>query len=150
MLRRMLILLPCLIPLFASAQSAEDFAAKYSTVTAYEIRPGVLMIPRFTDYGRVCEVTLERRLSLTPQDEEISNSISSKSLSGILEELAPPSERGEEAKYLLPESSVFGQSSRIVRDFQSIVVKEDGTTSGGVEMVTIRWKDRPCAATRKK
>jgi hypothetical protein len=143
-------LIPLLATASVSAQTAEDFAAKYQAITAYEIRPGILMIPHFTDFGRVCEVTLEERLSLTPKDETLSSSMSASSLSGILDELAPPPERGAEAKYLLPESFVVGQSSHIARDFQTVVVTEDGTISDGLEIVTIRWKDRPCAATRKK
>jgi hypothetical protein len=129
----------------ACGQTADDLAERYPAVMAYEVRPGVLMIPRYADDGQVCEMTLEKRFSLTPKEEAYTSSFSAGLLKGLLDELVPPAERGEEARRLLPGSFVAGGVFHDEREFDNVIVVENGTVSDGIEMVTIRWKQRTCA-----
>lgn len=129
------------------AQTADQLAQEYRPVAAFEARPGILLVPRFADNGEVCEIKLERVQSLESQADNDAEK-SSRTFKGLIDEIAPPNERGREAEFLLPDSEVIGESSRIVRDFDNVVIEEDGTVSSGVEMVAIRWKWRTCAATR--
>lgn len=129
------------------AQTADQLAQEYRPVVAFEARPGILLVPRFADNGEVCEIKLERVQSLENQAENDAEK-SSRTFKVLVDEIAPPNERGREARYFLPDSEVIGESSRIVRDFDNVVIEEDGTISSGLEMVAIRWKWRTCAATR--
>lgn len=45
----------------ALGQTSADLSAKYSQVTAYKVRPAVLMMASFAANGQVCEMTLEKR-----------------------------------------------------------------------------------------
>ena len=45
------------LPVGASAQSSRF--SKYKTLEAYEIGPGILMMPNFSSDGQVCEIGLE-------------------------------------------------------------------------------------------
>jgi hypothetical protein len=47
----------CFCRVGASAQSSRF--SKYKTVEAYEIGPGILMMPNFSSDGQVCEIGLE-------------------------------------------------------------------------------------------
>lgn len=40
--------------------TAQQRFAKYPKIEAYEVRPGILMMPRYTVEGEVCEIGLER------------------------------------------------------------------------------------------
>jgi hypothetical protein len=126
----------------AFGQDVDDLKDRFPVVNAYEVLPGVLMIPRFGDDGRVCQMTVEKRLGLTPKDGEMSTAFSSKEIKQVEDLLAPPSERGEEAQRLLPGSFVAGEASHIERGFEHMIIEEDGGTSSGVSLITIRWKER--------
>ena len=45
----------------ALGQTSSDLSAKYPQVTAYKVRPDVLMTARFAADGQVCEMTVEKR-----------------------------------------------------------------------------------------
>jgi hypothetical protein len=51
--------LTILIMLNAVTTAQQQFA-KYRKIEAYEIRPGILMMPRYTADDRVCEIGLEK------------------------------------------------------------------------------------------
>lgn len=52
-----LAILTMLITLNATTQQR---FANYRRIEAYEVRPGILMLPRYTSDGKVCEIGLER------------------------------------------------------------------------------------------
>lgn len=54
---KMCILLLTLVP-SAWAQTSSDLSAKYPQVSAYWVRPDVLMTAKFAADGEVCEMTL--------------------------------------------------------------------------------------------
>jgi len=53
-----LICVVVVLRLLAMAQNERLF--KYRAVEAYEIRPGILMMPRYSDSHEVCEIVLQR------------------------------------------------------------------------------------------
>jgi hypothetical protein len=140
----------------ALGQTSDDLAAKYPAVSAYEVRPRILMTARYTRDGQVCELSLERRHT-TPKDKEIDlgSNIPAKLVDELTEELVPASERGPEtSRYLSPDSFVFGGISYTKKDFENISIEIHGSTSescnGGEEVVIIRWRKRTCGATETK
>jgi hypothetical protein len=45
----------------ALGQTSADLTSKYRQVISYEVRPGVLVTPKYTAEGQVCEMVIERR-----------------------------------------------------------------------------------------
>jgi hypothetical protein len=76
------------------SQSVADLNAKYLVVTSYEVRPGILMFPRYTDDGQVCEMSVARQ-DTTRSGLYLDSRISNKLANDIANELVPPAARGE-------------------------------------------------------
>jgi len=139
-----------------SGQTAFDFSAKYPTVSAYEVRPGVLMTAKYAANGQVCEMTLQRHYS--PNQPDADTTIPAKQERELINELAPESARGPESKDLRWRGFTAGGVSHIERDFVNALVVIDGTYycteesdgkancgHGGTKVITIQWKNRICA-----
>ena len=136
-------------------QTAFDLSAKYRALSAYEVRPGVLMTAKYARNGQACEITLQRYHSENQPDGD--DTIAPKLEEELINELAPESERGPEIKGLRWRGFLAGGQSHIERDFVNVLVVEDGTYSceegadgklncskGGTKMITIHWKSRTC------
>ena len=115
-----------------------DQFSKYKKVEAYEVRPGILMMPRYAEDGQVCEIGLERWHFL-PQEIE----------------LAPANERGPRPKSLLERGMIdlMGNSMVSSDEYENISIKIYGPilpTSKADEIdtanivATITWKKRKC------
>jgi len=131
--------------LFLNAQTSNNLSAKYPTVSAYKVRPGILMTANYAEDGQVCEMLLQRRY--TPDQTDANSTIPSKLVDQLIDELAPTVERGPAKSRWLGDSFVAGGVTHVGRDFENVLVAIDGTVSGGVNTVVIRWKNRTCAAT---
>ena len=68
--------------LLATANHAHEQFAKYNAVEAYEIRPGVLMMPSYSSDGQVCEMGLEK-LHYSPEIIRLDSSLSRKEIDEI-------------------------------------------------------------------
>jgi hypothetical protein len=77
----------------ASTATQQQFA-KYRKIEAYEVRPGILMMPRYTTGDEVCEIGLER-LHYSPELIRIDSGLSRKEIDLALDELVPIEERGK-------------------------------------------------------
>jgi hypothetical protein len=139
------------VPASLRAQTSGDLAAKYLAVSAYEVRPGVLMTVKYAGDGQACEMTLEKRHSTSKdKDIDIGSNIPAKVIDELSDELAPEADRGPAtSRYLSPDSYVAGGVSYIKRDFQNVSIEVHGDTStscdGGEKVVIIRWKKGACA-----
>ena len=127
-----------------------DFS-KYKTVEAYEIRPGILMMPRYTDDGRVCEIGLEP-LRYTPKEIEVDPSLPRQTIDQIVDELAPAAERGPRAKFFgSADAILFGgvtASTNVYYENVSVFMESRGVSNPSEFIaVVIRWKNRQCRAT---
>jgi hypothetical protein len=75
-------------------QTSADLDRKYRKVTSYELKPGIVMIPKYAEDGNVCEMSVESHpasgiLGATFSDEEVTN---------IINELVPEPQRGRDLK----------------------------------------------------
>lgn len=139
--------------LLVAATPVRERFEKYKAVEAYEIRPGVLMMPRYSGDGQVCEIALER-LHYSPDTIRLDSSLKRKEIDQIFEELVPSDERGQRAKDF--EGTLITQGGHSVStniDFENVaiqIVSEQLPASGKGEIAerdivaTIQWKHRAC------
>jgi hypothetical protein len=172
----MLILLTGLIGAPVFGQTAAELSAKYPPVSAYEIRPGILMTAKYADDGQVCEMVLEVRHYRTPEKVELSSVIQPKLELGLIDELVPTAERGEpihrwsnkepKDSWVDPDSFSAGGMSYVKRSYKNVTVEEYGyyqchqgahsskskeqvnCGEGGDEAIVIRWRKRACGSSK--
>ena len=139
--------------LFGMGLMTKQQFTKYRSVEAYEVRPGILMLPRFTADDQVCEIGLQRLL-YSPDLVRVNADLSRKDIDQVLDELVPTNERGKPVESpvdgLITES---GQSMVTSMDFENVVINIYGATApqgrkGGVTtsevVATVKWKKRTC------
>ena len=125
--------------------------SKYKAVAAYEIRPGILMMPKYAEDGEVCEITLQTTnassdtINLTP-------TLPRKTVLELVDELAPVDERGPRTMdfgrdYI---SQHTGESVTTFAEWENVAVNIYGRASAGCGkgdvIAEIRWKKRACAS----
>ncbi|MGD1062985.1 MAG: hypothetical protein ABR860_06960 [Terracidiphilus sp.] len=137
------------------ANSQNPQLSKYKKVEAYEIRPGILMMPRYTSDGQVCEIGLEKR-HYSPEMIRTESALSSEEIDELVDELAPASVRGPKPSGLAGHDSILidGHAITRTRNYENVVVEIDAAQSDrckkgsicsdGDVVVTIRWKNRKC------
>jgi hypothetical protein len=74
-------------------QTSGDFSDKYRQIISYEIRPGIVMTPKYAADGQVCQIYLERRQQ-TEKELLLGYTISAKDVMNLVDELAPKAQRG--------------------------------------------------------
>jgi hypothetical protein len=126
--------------------------AKYKAVEAYEVRPGILMFPTYSEDGEVCEIVLERR-HYSPEMIRLDSNLSREDVDAIVDELAPASERGPKSGNTLGDLMlVDGLGMTTLEQFENVTVKiesavvaksKKATTVDEVAAVII-WKHRQC------
>jgi hypothetical protein len=140
--------------LFLAAKPQSDKFSKYRTVEAYEVRPGILMMPRYGEDGQVCEIGLERRHyagGVIYLDSELSR----KDIDEIVDELVPVEERGPKTNILGGRDSIttVGPGMTHLVDYENISVQIESrviSSKRRIEVVgeniaaTIQWKKRKC------
>ena len=139
--------------LLLSARPQSDRFSRYKSVEAYEIRPGILIMPRYSDDGRICEVGLER-LHYSPAQIRLDSSLSRKEIDQIFEELVPANERGPKSKDFGADLiSRGGGSVTTNAEFENVSIQifgEELPMSSPREIAaadivaTVRWKNRNC------
>jgi hypothetical protein len=139
-----------LVP-FMIAQNTR-FSA-YSPVEAYEVRPGVLMMPRYTTEGELCEIGIERR-HFSPDKIRLESALSRKEIDQILQELVPPAERGPKLPGAMDLGPEQGNTILANTEFENVVIQiaskrapsPNGSTDIYVENIvaSVRWKNRKC------
>jgi hypothetical protein len=165
-------LLGCLIAASAWGQTASELAAKYPPVSAYEIRPGVLLTARYSGDGQVCEMVLEARHYRSPEKVDLNSDIAPKLQKQLVDELVPASEKGEpKGRWLDRDSYMAGGVSYTKHSYENVTIEEHGHYSckdtavdqekaasqapssmscdGGNEVVVIRWTKRVCAGPKQ-
>ena len=126
---------------------------KYKAIEAYEIRPGILLMPRYSADGQVCEVGLEK-LHYSPEKIRLDSSLSRKEIDQIFDELVPSDERGPKPAGILEQggTTFLGQGMVSDEEYQNISIRIYGIASpsgkGGViadeVAATLTWKNRMC------
>jgi len=140
--------------LLLGAKPQNQMFSKYKSVEAYEIRPGVLAMPRYAENGQLCEIGVERR-AYSPGLIRINQSFSKKEIDQIVDELAPPDQRGREYKGIMGDGGLMqGNSYTGGVVYENVTVLDYGgiTNSQNVShfsitgdvVFTIRWTKRKC------
>jgi hypothetical protein len=135
-----LVIVQCSV--FAKGQTAESLAAKYPVVSAFEVRPGVLMTAQYAQDRQVCEIQLARHY--TPDQPDVKPTIPPELQTQLIDEIIPNDQRGSRIGKWLGNSFVGGGITHEERNFESALIELDGTVDGGVEMIEIHWKKRSC------
>ncbi len=128
-------------------------------VEAYEIRPGILMTPIYSDAGEVCQITLEKR-RVSSKGVNLEAEMSSEEIYGIFDELVPKIERGQ-PKLNLPEggSLTLGDGSGLttIVAYENVSIQMYGKRKnantrgffpGGYVAATIDWEKHKCRNSR--
>jgi hypothetical protein len=142
-----------LLLLTLSGNPDRDQFSKYKTVEAYEIRPGILMMPSYAADGQVCEIGLERR-RYSPEVIRLDSDIPDKDLNEIIDELVPASERGPRSKGLIGEEvEIDGGGMTANSDYENVSVQTFSHVLNNTRRnmkfepnvaATIKWKNRKC------
>jgi hypothetical protein len=131
--------------LFLSVRPQNDKFLKYRAVESYEIRPGILMMPRYSEDGQVCEVAVERR-----HFSNLDSTIPREMLTQIADELVPAGERGPVNPNLGREylSAYSGNGVTTFADYKNVSIHIFGVASpigfAGDIVAVIRWNNRRC------
>jgi hypothetical protein len=125
--------------------------SKYKAVEAYEIRPGILMMPQYAEDGQVCEITVERT-NAAAETINLTPTLPRNTVMELVDELAPVGERGRRTMdfgrdYI---SQYAGESVTTFAEWENVAVNIYGRAStpgvSGDVVVTIHWRKRTCAA----
>jgi hypothetical protein len=77
----------------SQSQSSTELSTKYPVITSYEVRPGILMTPKYSADGQVCQMSIERQRA-TRSGVMMDSFMSAELVKTIVDELVPHSERG--------------------------------------------------------
>lgn len=142
--------------LSAQCQSLADLNAKYRTLKAYEVRPGIVMMPLFTANGQVCEMVVERHTIGKKEKMTIDfdSSLSPKAVRSIVDELVPPTVRGKELKgFENWVGSVIVDGPFVVTTYKyanvTVEVNRDTTHTPSRTVVVISWPHRICGEPQR-
>lgn len=131
--------------LFPSKPPNERFS-KYKRVEAYEVRPGILMMPRSAANGQVCMVLLQKDHYVNGVDD-LDSTLPREVLTQIFDELVPTSERGPlTTNKEFDRLSVYtGNSVTSLHDYENVSFDISRLASSPGDIIAvIRWKGRSC------
>jgi hypothetical protein len=143
----------CMVLLILTVSPQTNPWAKYKAVEAYEVRPGILMFPSYTEDGKVCQIGLERR-HYSPEIIRLESTLAREDVDAIVDELAPASERGPKLQNLLNELMLVTSPGRTTFElYENVTVEIEGREKPADDVAAvIKWTHRKCkgsAATPK-
>ena len=115
-------------------------------VEAYEIRPGILIMPKYTGDGQLCQVVIQRD-HYTKGIVDLDSTLSREVVSQIFDELAPPAERGPlTTNKALEGLSLYGGGGVTTYfDYEHVLLDiSRPASSPGYVVALVTWKDREC------
>jgi hypothetical protein len=135
-----------------AATTTQQRFANYRKIEAYEVRPGILMMARYTADDKVCEIGLER-LQYSPTLIRLDSGLSREEIFQILDELVPVNERGKPSKDTDNQITESGQSLTTNIDYENVSIRIYGATLPSKHkneiavnevVATVKWKHRIC------
>jgi hypothetical protein len=75
-----------------AVRTSDNLSTKYPVVSAYGVRPGILMTAKDAENGQVCEMVMQRCYS--PDQTNADSTIPNKLEDQLIDELVPAVERG--------------------------------------------------------
>ena len=124
----------------AFGQTSADLSAKYRQITAYELRPDVVMTPKYATDGQVCEIAIERRQK-TETGIVFAAPFSEDEVRHFIDELAPEVERGRNLTKIL-NGRVDGGFITTEYTYENVLVRVYGITRpapAGDRVINITW-----------
>jgi hypothetical protein len=113
-------------------------------VESYEIRPGVLATPKYARNGALCQISIEKR-HVQDASVDLGSTIPHKLSLEMIEELAPPSERGRADLQFAGSDYIYAGSGSMeiaTADYKNILVQIFKTRSDpGDTAVILKWKN---------
>ncbi len=147
---RLSIFLTTMLSLQLYAQTSNELAAKYKKLAVYEVRPGIMMTASFGDNSQVCEMVLQK--NRYPSENRVDLITRQPKFSELVDELAPPVERGAVVREGLP-GIVSGNVFQTKRNYENVSIEEVGGFSNpcflGTAVIIIRWKNRGCVFPKR-
>jgi hypothetical protein len=144
----------CTVMALFSMRSQNEKFSHYKSIETYEVRPGILMMPKYAADGQVCEITLERN-HYSDDTAKLDSTIPRNVITEIADELAPVSERGPVTTNFGKEymSAYAGNGITTFADYQNVSIRIFGIaspiTSAGDVVAVIEWKKRTCKIAEK-
>lgn len=139
-----------LAALFLFVRPQNDRFSRYKSVEAYEVRSGILMMPRYTEDGQVCEITLEKH-HYSNGTANVGSTIPRETFIELVDELVPQSQRGQQTMNFGKEymSAYGGNGVTTFAEYENVSVHIAGIasprTSAGDIVAIVKWKKRTCA-----
>jgi hypothetical protein len=135
----------CMLLLLLAASTQTNPMAKYKAVETYQVRPGILMFPTYSKDGQVCEIGLERS-HYSPEIIRLDSTLTREDVDAIVDELAPPSERGPKLQNMLNELMVVASPGRTTFEiYENVTVEIDGREKPADDVAAvIKWTHRKC------
>ena len=128
----------------ASPLAQRDRLANYTAVEAFEVRPGILALPSYADDGEFCEVGLERR-HYSPGIVRLEAGLDRKEVNEVVDELAPPTERGAKLKEMDGITLVAGPGGATIYRYENVTVEIYTKEKSGEDVAAvIKWTYRKC------
>ena len=142
-----------LLGLSTSATGQGGFE-KYKKVEAYEVRPGILMLPSYTADNQVCEIGLQT-LMYSPELITLDADLDSKEIDSVLAELVPMDERGKPTDTIPGSyrSVEMGPGLETIKEFENVRIKihyrlfkpkHENEIAMEQVAVVVTWKSRVC------
>jgi hypothetical protein len=132
--------------LLLPVNSQNERFSKYQRVEAYEVRPGILMMPRYSANGQVCMVVVQKDHYVN-EVALLDSTLPREVVTQIFDELVPPSERGPlGTNNEMARLSVYSGNSVTSRlDYKNVSfeISRQASSPGDIVAV-IQWKGRSC------
>jgi hypothetical protein len=144
--RKIAVLVSCVFVCVCVGQSRVELARRYPSVSAFEVRPGVVMFASFDKTHRVCEMRIVKD---TASDSADNQEFSDEMAEQILSELVPLSTRGRlTSDYFSPDSYVAGGTFLLKQDYRLLSIEKTGVVTeasvNSIRLVKVRWKRPDC------
>jgi hypothetical protein len=141
------ILVSLLFCLTANAQSPEDFHKKYGPAISetFPLRQGIFLTVSYAKTGQVCEMIIHPQEIISDLDFPITKTMQSRTLTEIIDDLVPKSERGKPlmGTFLnmrcLPLDNCWG----VMNTYERVTIERNGGDDKE-RYARIRWKGREC------
>ncbi len=139
--------------MLSATTTMQQRLAKYQKIEAYEVRPGILLMPRYTVDNEVCEIGLEK-LHYSSELIRLDSELSRKEIDEIFDELVPADDRGKPSTDTI--GNLITQSGHSLTtniEFENVTLQIYGSTSPSDRknaikvnevVATVKWKDRIC------
>lgn len=128
------------------AKPRDERFLHYKVVEAYEIRPGILVMPRYAADGQICQAVIQKE-NYSNEVVHLDPTMPREVVDQIVDELVPDNERGPLTldKEMSRLSVYVGNAVTSFVDYQNVSVDIERRASSTGEIVAlIKWKHAAC------